>query len=187
VALAGDLADAEGLERLWERADAALGPVSLLVNNAAVYPRTPLERVGVEDWRQTLRVNLVAPAELARRAGLAMRERGGGAIVNLLDWAVASPQAGFLPYHASKGALAVATSALARELAPTVRVNAVAPGPILPPEGAGPGEVESVLRRTPLGRLGTPEEVAAAVEFLCRAGYVTGAVLPVDGGRTVAP
>jgi len=185
ASIAADLSAPEAAADCWARADALLGPVAVLVNNAAVYPRTPLADVTVEHWREALRVNLVAPAELARRGGLAMRARGGGCVVNLLDWAIASPQPDYLPYHASKGGLALATRALARELAPGVRVNAVAPGPILPPARA-PGEaVERVLARTPMGRPGTPEDVAAAVEFLCRADYVTGAVLPVDGGRSV--
>lgn len=185
TAITADLADPEAVADLWDRADAALGPVSILVNNAAVYARTPLPDVAIDDWRRALRVNLVAPAELARLAGLAMRARNGGCIVNLLDWAIERPQPGFLPYHAAKGGLEVATRALARELAPSVRVNAVAPGPILPPDGVPTAEIERVLAATPLGRRGTPEDVAAAVEFLCRADYVTGTVLPVDGGRSV--
>ncbi|MHC5021504.1 MAG: SDR family NAD(P)-dependent oxidoreductase [Planctomycetota bacterium] len=182
----GDLSVAEDLADLWDRCADALDPIDLLVNNAAVYPRTPLADVTLEDWKLALRVNLVAPAELARRAGLTMRSRGnGGCIVNITDWATARPQPNFLPYHAAKGALDTVTLALAKELAPEVRVNAVAPGPILPPEGVPDGHLEQVLASTPLGRLGDPSDIAAAVRYFSEAPYTTGCILPVDGGRTI--
>ncbi len=183
----GDLRVAEDLADLWDRCADALGPIDLLVNNAAVYPRTPLDAIELADWKLNLRVNLVAPAELARRAGLTMRSRGpGGCIINITDWATASPQPGFLPYHAAKGALDTVTLALARELAPEVRVNAVAPGPILPPAGAPEGTLEKVLAKTPMGRLGDPSDIAAAVRYFTEATYTTGCILPVDGGRSIA-
>jgi pteridine reductase len=182
----GDLSVADDLADLWDRCAGALGPIDLLVNNAAVYPRTPLDRIELADWKLALRVNLVAPAELARRAGLTMRSRGsGGAIVNITDWATARPQPNYLPYHAAKGALDTVTLALAKELAPEVRVNAVAPGPILPPENAPAGTLEQVLAATPLGRLGEPADIAAAVRYFSEAPYTTGCILPVDGGRTI--
>jgi pteridine reductase len=182
----GDLSVAEDLADLWDRCADALDPIDLLVNNAAVYPRTPLDAITLDDWKLALRVNLVAPAELARRAGLAMRSRGpGGSIINVTDWATARPQPNFLPYHAAKGALDTVTLALAKELAPEVRVNAVAPGPILPPEGVPDGHVEQVLASTPLGRLGDPSDIAAAVRYFSEARYTTGCILPVDGGRTI--
>lgn len=183
----GDLSVADDLADLWDRCAGALGPIDLLVNNAAVYPRTPLDEVSLEDWKLNLRVNLVAPAELARRAGLTMRSRGsGGSIVNITDWATARPQPNYLPYHAAKGALDTVTLALAKELAPQVRVNAIGPGPILAPEGAPEGTLEKVLTQTPLGRLGDPSDIAAAVRYFAEASYTTGCILPVDGGRTIA-
>lgn len=182
----GDLSVAEDLADLWDRCADALGPIDLLVNNAAVYPRTPLGAITLEDWKLTLRVNLVAPAELARLAGLTMRSRGaGGSIVNITDWATARPQPSYLPYHAAKGALDTVTLALAKELAPHVRVNAVAPGPILPPAGAPKGTLEQILAKTPMGRLGDPSDIAAAVRYFSEARYTTGCILPVDGGRTI--
>jgi len=181
LSVAGDLAD------IWDRCADALGPVDLLVNNAAVYPRTPLDDIELADWKLNLRVNLVAPAELARRAGLTMRSRGAdnASIINITDWATARPQPNYLAYHAAKGALDTVTLALAKELAPEVRVNAVAPGPILAPAGAPPGTLEKVLASTPMGRLGDPKDIAAAVRYFSEARYTTGCILPLDGGRTV--
>ena len=180
-----DLAVPGAAAGLWMAAEDALGPIGLVVNNAASWARTPLAAVSVEHWRAALRVDCAAPADLARIAGLAMAARGGGAIVNITDWAVTRPHRDFLPYLVAKGGLETATRVLARELAPHVRVNAVAPGPILLPDGAPPGSAPEVVGRTLLGRLGAPEDVAAAVCFLAEADYVTGVVLPVDGGASL--
>jgi pteridine reductase len=113
-----------------------------------------------------------------------MRSRGGGCVVNLTDAALTAPRGRFAPYLASKAALEALTKSLARELAPEVRVNAVAPGAILPPAGAGPEEAERLARLVPAGRTGTVEELAAAVVFCVRGpGFVTGARIAVDGAQ----
>jgi pteridine reductase len=116
-----------------------------------------------------------------------MRRRQQGVIVNLVDWAAERPYRSYLPYCVSKAGLVCLTKALARELAPHVRVNGVAPGPVLPPEDMSPEEVAAVARATPLARIGRPEDVAAGVAFLvCDAPFTTGSVLHVDGGRAIA-
>lgn len=178
-----DLRDPEAVcalaDEVWEDA----GRLDVLVNNAAVYPATPLPELTLADWRDCLAVNLDAPLLLSRTLGLRMREAGGGAIVNLVDWAADRPYRGYLPYFVSKAGLLALTRGLALELAPEVRVNAVSPGPVLLPEGTSEATRRAVERATPLG-LGAPEAVADAVVFLlASAAYSTGAVLHVDGGR----
>jgi 3-oxoacyl-[acyl-carrier protein] reductase/pteridine reductase len=112
-----------------------------------------------------------------------MLERGGGAIINIVDMAAWQPWRGFAAHAVGKSALMGLTRQLALELAPTVRVNAVAPGPVLPPVGFSEKQIESFGGRTLLGRWGTPEDVAQAVRYLIAADYVTGEVITVDGGE----
>ncbi|MHC4549303.1 MAG: SDR family oxidoreductase [Planctomycetota bacterium] len=183
--LPADLTDAGGRARLVAEAWERLGTLDILVNNASVYEETPLADLDEAAWDRTLAVNLTAPFFLARDAGLRMRAAGGGAIVNLTDWAVARPYPRYLPYYAAKGGLAAVTAGLARALAPEVRVNAVAPGPILLAEGAAPDRADAIRRATPLGRLGGAEAVASAVLFLLCNDFVTGETLTVDGGRSL--
>ncbi len=183
VLLRGDLSDPDDLRRVAEAGREA----DLLVNSAAVFPRTPLPEVTVEDWDRVLSVNLRAPFFLARTIGLAMKERGGGAVVNIADWAAYRPYTGYLPYCVSKAGLLAMTAGLARALAPEVRVNAVAPGPVLLPPDMPEAERRAVIGTTPLRREGSPEDVARAVRFLAAdASFSTGAVLTVDGGRLIA-
>lgn len=187
VALAADLADAAATRRLAADAEARTGGVALLVNNASNYLRTPFDAITDADWDASLDVNLKAPFLLAWTLGRAMRARGEGCIVNVTDWAGERPYRHYLPYCVSKGGLIALTKALARELAPAVRVNAVSPGPVLPPDDFGPDALDAVRRATPLARFGTPEDVARAIRFLAEeANFSTGGVLHVDGGRGVA-
>ncbi|TMB12430.1 MAG: SDR family oxidoreductase, partial [Deltaproteobacteria bacterium] len=138
-------------------------------------------------WDASLDVNLKAPFLLAWHLGRAMRTRGRGRIVNLADWAGERPYADYLPYCVSKAGVVSLTKALAKALAPAVQVNAVAPGPVMPPEDLTPSEREAIVRATPLRRFGTPEDVARCVRFLVEeADFTTGAVYLVDGGRLIA-
>jgi pteridine reductase len=179
-----DLSQPDGPERLIRQARDASPRWTGLVNNASIYRATPLERIERPDWDAHLAINLTAPVWLALRLGAAMRETGGGAIVQVGDWSTAQPYPHYLAYTVSKGALETATRALARELAPQVRVNMVALGPILLPEGSGPDYADRVARSVPLGRVGDPQEFVRAVLFLlCEATFATGSILTVDGGR----
>jgi pteridine reductase len=186
VVLEADLARRGAPARLLDEAYEQLGNLDILVNNAAVYESVQLPELDEATWDRALAVNLTAPFLLARRAGLRMREAGSGAIVNLTDWAVARPYPRYLPYYASKAGLAAVTAGLARALAPEVRVNAVAPGPILLPEGAGDDDLRAAIERaTPLARLGGEGAVVSAVLFLLGNEFVTGETLTVDGGRSL--
>lgn len=161
--------------------------LNVLVNNAAVFARKPLLEVTARDLDAMWRINTVAPVLLTRgfaRRFLARRANAGvrGAVVNLLDRRVAAPGSGCAPYMISKSALAAFTVAAARELAPRIAVNAVAPGPVLPPPG-GARRVREPAGRIPLGRRPTPKEVADAVAFLVASQSVTGQTIFVDGGQ----
>jgi pteridine reductase len=165
----------------------ALPPVDVLVNNAAIFPRTPLEQIDYHVWEQVLAVNQVSPALLAVSLGRKMAAAGGGAIVNITDCGVARPYRNHLPYLVSKAALEMLTRALAVELAPQVRVNAVAPATVLPPADMPATTVEALARRTLLGRAGAPADVVRAVVYLIENDFVTGATITVDGGATLRP
>jgi len=187
IALRADLCDAGAVHALAVEASARAGAVDVLVNSASNYLRTPFDTLDEAVWDLSLDVNLKAPYLLSIALGRTMRERGAGCIVNVVDWAAERPYRHYLPYCVSKAGLVGLTKALARELAPAVRVNAVAPGPVLLPEDMGADEVAAVVRATPLGRVGAPEDVAACVAFLAAdAPFTTGSVYHVDGGRAIA-
>jgi pteridine reductase len=181
-----DLADVAQVRRLAQDAEVRSGGIAVLVNSASNYLRTPFDTIDEAAWDASIDVNLKAPFLLAWTLGRAMRARGEGVIVNVADWAGERPYRNYLPYCISKAGVVALTKALAIELAPAVRVNAVAPGPVLLPEHFGEREIAAVERATPLG-VGTPEDVARAIRFLAEeATFTTGSVLHVDGGRGIA-
>ncbi len=185
-AFAADLADADAAERLAAAVVTGMGPVDILVNNASVFFRTPIATVGAAEWDAVMTVNLKTPYLLALVLGRAMRERGAGKIVNLADIAADRPYLEYLPYSVSKAGIVALTRGLARELAPAVQVNCVAPGPVLEAIDATPASTAAVLRRTPLGRFGAATDIAAAVRFLIEGSdFVTGTTVVVDGGRAL--
>jgi NAD(P)-dependent dehydrogenase (short-subunit alcohol dehydrogenase family) len=185
--LQADLGDAGSVRALAAAALARAGRVDVLVNSASNYLRVAFDALDEDVWDRSLDVNLKAPYLLAVVLGRAMRQNGSGNIVNLVDWAAERPYRSYLPYCVSKAGLVCLTKALARELAPSVRVNAIAPGPVLLPEDMSAEETAAVVRATPLGRIGRPEDVAACVAFVVAdAPFSTGAVFHVDGGRAIA-
>ena len=181
-AFRADLRQGDAGARLVDEVVAALGRPSILVNSAASMLRTPFDTVTVEQWDEVFALNLRAPFFLSLAAARAMGVEGG-IIVNLSDHMGFESWPEFVPHGVSKAAVAAMTHALAAVLAPRVRVNAVAPGAVLLPEGTADAVVASLVSRTPLRRIGTPEDVAQAVLYLVRAPYVTGETLFVDGGR----
>jgi pteridine reductase len=187
VAVRADLALAVDVRTLAEAAEARPGGIAVLVISASNYFRVPFDDLNEEVWDASLDVNLKGPFLLSWHLGRAMRARGAGRIVNIADWAAERPYKGYLPYTVSKAGLVCLTKALAKELAPEVAVNAVAPGPVLAPENMGDAEKQAIMRATPLRRFGSPEDVARCVRFLVEeAEFTTGAVFLVDGGRLVA-
>jgi NAD(P)-dependent dehydrogenase (short-subunit alcohol dehydrogenase family) len=187
LAVQGDIANANEVALLSEEARSAFGRVDILVNNASIYPRTPLATLTEAEWDESIAVNLKAPFLCCLEFGRRMREDGGGAIVNLADWAAYRPYVDYLPYLTAKGGIVTMTKAFARELAPSVRVNAVAPGPIFPPLDLSEEEVEEARAATLMGHWGSPADISSAVAFLIEGSdFITGAILPVDGGRLIA-
>lgn len=163
-----------------------LGALDVLVNSAAIMQRTPLGSVSAEDWDSMFALNLRAPFFLAQAAAPHLASAAqGGAIVNIADLAAFETWPGYIPHGISKAGIAYMTRALARTLAPRVRVNGIAPGPVLLPEGWSETDAAHLRDSTPLKRLGSPSDVTAAALYLLRADYVTGETLIVDGGRHV--
>ncbi|MHC4956791.1 MAG: SDR family oxidoreductase [Planctomycetota bacterium] len=185
VLLQADLSDAGAADDLVQGAAKALGGLDVLVNNASVYDAVPALEINEQHWQEALDINLTAPFFLAQSAGKLMRASGRGLIVNLTDWAVDRPYPAYLAYYAAKAGLASLTSGLARALAPEVRVNAIAPGAILPPEGADDAHVEAMRRAAPLLRMGGADSVVSTVMFLVGNDFVTGETITVDGGRSL--
>ncbi|WP_374319576.1 pteridine reductase [Pseudoxanthomonas kaohsiungensis] len=185
LVLRADLAAFDRLPELVAATVGRFGRLDALVNNASAFYPTPLDTVTPPQWDALFAVNARAPFFLAQAAAPHLRV-ARGAIVNLADVYAHRPLATHAPYSASKAALVSLTRALALELAPQVRVNAVAPGAILWPEHGQPAQAQqAILAATALGRAGAPDDIAAAVSWLlsAEAGYVTGQVLHVDGGR----
>lgn len=183
VAVRGDVSAAADVDRIVETAMAAFGRIEILVNNAAIFYRTPFEKLTEEDWDRFLGVNLKGPFLLCRRIGAIMQRQGRGKIVNLADIGGEKVWAEYIPYSVSKAGLIALTRGLAKALAPQVQVNAVAPGAVLLPDGTTPDEEKGAIRRVPLKRLGSPEDVARAVVYLVENDFITGEVLTVDGGQ----
>lgn len=182
-----DLTRLSDVERLVDGAAARFGRLDVLINMASVYRRTPFDALTDKDWIQTLEVDLSAAWRLARAGVPHLRAAGGGHIVNFSDWIAASGRpryAGYLPYYVAKRAVIGLTEALALELATDgILVNAVAPGPILPPPDLNAGEIEAVEQATPAGRWGGPDAIADTVVGVLRSDFITGETIRVDGGR----
>lgn len=185
--LRADLKKFSEINRLIREAFRHSPRIHLLVNSAAVFYKTPLGRVREKDWDEFLNVNLKAPFFLSQAVGLRMFRQKEGKIINLVDWTAFRPYTQYLPYCVSKAGLVTLTQGLAKTLAPYVQVNAIAPGPILPARGSSAKENRIITKRTPLKRFGEPGDIAEAVRFLVQStDFVTGAVLPVDGGNLIA-
>lgn len=179
----GDVTQAAAVDHLLEATLAEFGRVDTLVANAGAFQRTPLASLTEEQWDTMLTSNLRATYLCAQRFGLHMRARGSGCIVALADVAGIRPWVDYLPYSISKAGIITLTHALAKELAPSVRVNAIAPGPVLFPEHFDPEVRQREIDRTLLKRAGHAQNIADAALSLIRNDYITGVVLPVDGGR----
>jgi NAD(P)-dependent dehydrogenase (short-subunit alcohol dehydrogenase family) len=178
-----DLADYDAVLRLVPAAVAAVGPLTLLVNNAAEFEPDEIGELDRERFDRHFAVNLRAPLFLAQ--AFAAQAPAGGAIVNLLDQRVYRPTPRFLSYGLAKSGLHVATTTLAQALAPRLRVNAVAPGPTLPNPRQDAEAFARYSAAMPLGHGPAPEEVASAVLFLARANNITGETIAVDGGQHI--
>jgi NAD(P)-dependent dehydrogenase (short-subunit alcohol dehydrogenase family) len=183
----GDVSKPEDCAAILEHATSTFGRVDVLVNMASVYRSKPLEEVSVDYWATDLDVNLRSAFLCAHAAIPHMRDAGGGRIVNFADWLARSgrPQyPGFTPYYVAKAGVVALTESLALEVArDNILVNAIAPGPIVPPPDMTRQEIEAVANATPVGHWGGEAEIAKAVLLLCQTDFITGETLRVDGGR----
>ena len=186
--LPADLTDPAQVEDLFARLGALPHPLRALVNSAAVMQRGDLREMPAAEWDAALDLNLRAPWLCARAAARLMTSTeapqtgGGGVIINITDSGAGKVWTGYPAYIVSKAALETLTRLLARALAPAVRVNAVAPGLILPSEDVAADQWQKLVERLPLRAAGQPEDVARAVVFFLQNPYITGQVLAVDGG-----
>ena len=178
--VAANLADPTAADALFDRAVHLAGPIDVLVNNASVFPHAGLATLSLADLHASLDVNALAPLLLSRRFFAQGRP---GCIINFLDARITDFDSEHAAYHLSKRMLFSLTRMMALEFAPAVRVNAVAPGLILPPEGEDQSYLERLAHTNPLGRHGGARDVTEAVLFLIRSEFITGQVIFVDGGR----
>lgn len=185
VALQADLTDEAQVHRVVSEAHAAFGHLDLVVGSAANFERVPFDELSSNAWHRALTLNLTANYHLARYAAPPLR-RANGSMVFITCSSTTIPMRNYLPYVVSKAGLKQMVRALSLELAPHVRVNAVAPGTVLPPPDMPADLLERVVDRIPAGRVGSASDVARAVLYLMDSPFVTGQELVVDGGRSVA-
>jgi NAD(P)-dependent dehydrogenase (short-subunit alcohol dehydrogenase family) len=184
-----DLTEAADCEAFVNESAATLGRIDVLVNMASIYVNTPFGELTVEEFDENISVDLRSAFVCARAAWPHMRRSGGGHIINFSDWLSRSGRPrylGYLPYYVAKTGVIGLTEALALELAPDrIRVNAIAPGPILAPPETTDEEAASVEKATPLGSWGGEKSIAEAVLALLSCDFITGETVRVDGGRHV--
>ena len=182
--VAADLTQGDAAASLIADVVARSGTLDVLVNSSAVMERTPLGEVTATQWDGMMALNLRAPFLLAQAAAPHL-SRAHGAIVNIADLVAFETWPAYIPHGISKAGVVYMTRALARTLAPNVRVNAIAPGAVLLPDEWKEADAAKLRQSTPLGRLGSPDDVVGAMLYLLGAEYVTGETLIVDGGRHV--
>ncbi|KAA5541091.1 SDR family oxidoreductase [Roseiconus nitratireducens] len=176
-------------ERLVAETRDAFGRLDILVNSAAIWTPTPIQRVTPDELRDYFQINTIATFLCARAAANVMADqKRGGSIVNLGDWATVRPYLDHAAYFPSKGAVDVLTRSLAVEFAqrnPTIRVNCIKPGPVLLDGEASDERRRKLCASTLSGQIGTAEHIAHAVRLLCENSFINGVCLPVDGGRSI--
>jgi pteridine reductase len=186
LAVQADLADIDALPALIHSVAAWHGRLDILINNASSFYPTPLGEITAADWDDLVGSNLKAPLFLCQ-AALAELRKARGVIINMIDIHAQRPLREHVVYGAAKAGLAMLTRALAKDLAPEIRVNGVSPGAIMWPEGGMSEQTKAtILRQVPAGRPGDASDIAGCVLYLVRdATYVTGQIIAVDGGRSI--
>lgn len=181
-----ELKDAASARALIKRAKEQLGRIDVLINNAAIFYKTPLGQVDEQDWESFFNLNLKVPFFLSQEAGLLMKEQKSGKIINIGDAGAERPFPAYLPYSMTKAGLVNMTKGLAKALAPEVQVNCINPGPVIMPESHSASEIKFALDQTLLKREGSAEDIARTVRFVLEGtDFMTGAIIPVDGGRQI--
>ncbi|MEZ6060150.1 MAG: SDR family oxidoreductase [Planctomycetaceae bacterium] len=188
-AFQADVSDEVDVDRMFGSVRQHFGRLDLLVTTSSVWKKTPLSDVNADDIRRSFDVNTLGTFFCARAAGLIMaKQPEGGSIVTIGDWAIARPGIGFAAYYLAKGSIPTLTRMLAVELAalnPKVRVNCIHPGPVMFPPSSSEDEQRSLIDATLVKHADCPESIASAVEFLANNTFITGACIPVEGGRSI--
>jgi pteridine reductase len=185
ASFAAHLSTPEAPEKLVAATRLEFGRLDILINNASSFYPTPVGSITLPQWEDLIGSNLKAPLFLSQAAAPALQERRG-LIINLLDIHALRPLKGHPVYCAAKAGLAMLTKSLARELAPDIRVNGIAPGPVLWPDGMDDSVKQDIIDKTALKRNGSPQDIARTALFLAKdAPYITGQIIAVDGGRSI--
>lgn len=182
-AFGADLADLDQLRTLIPRCAESLGAPSCLINNASLFAKDSLQTLDPAGWQAHMDINLRAPVMLAQSFASSLPAGRSGHVINIIDQRVLKPSPDFFSYSASKAGLWWVTRTMAQALAPTIRVNAVAPGPVLQSIHQTPEDFAEEQRATLLGTGAAPEDIAAAVRFLLETPAITGQMICVDGGQ----
>ena len=186
IIIGGNLTDDSAVETLIPSVVEQTGRLDVLINNASTFYPTPIENITLEDWDNLFGTNLKAPLFLSKHAAKYLKD-SAGLIINIVDIHARKPLKNHPIYGPAKSGLAMLTKSLARDLAPSVRVNGIAPGMILWPENEPSESIKkSILDQIPLKRSGSPEDIANCALFLIKdAPYITGQIIPIDGGRSI--
>jgi pteridine reductase len=180
-----DLSKVNTIEAAVKQAARERGPIDILINSASLFHRTPALTCTEEEWDTMLDTNLKGQFFFAKECAITMQQKGG-LIINITDVHAQKPIRGYSPYAASKGGLRMLTKNLAKEWAPLIRVNCISPGPILAPEDYDEAQIQKLKDSTLLKELGSPLDIAYAIQFLMENKYITGLDLGVDGGALIA-
>jgi len=183
LAIQCDVSNYRAVQQMATQVQDRFGGVDIIINSASFFGKTTIPTDDLEIWHRVTRISIDGPFYVCNAFVPGMQQRGGGAIVNLIDLSVWRPWKNFTAHAVGKSGLMALTRQLALELAPTIRVNAVAPGPVLPPPDYDERRMEIISKRTLLKKWGSAADVAKAVQYLLEADYVTGDVMRVDGGE----
>ncbi len=186
-AVQADISKSKDVKRLVQTVVKEFGTIDILVNNAAIFYKTPFEKIQETDWDRHIDINLKGTFLCAHEVGKIMLKKKRGKIINIADWAGMRPYKNYIPYCVSKAGVICLTQALAKALAPNIQVNAIAPGSILLPENFSEKEKQKIIQGTPLKKIGSPEDIAKTILFLLEGSdFITGDTVLVDGGKFIA-
>jgi NAD(P)-dependent dehydrogenase (short-subunit alcohol dehydrogenase family) len=184
--LAANLSQIESVNSLIENLINRAGTVDILINNAAIFTKTPVGSVKEKDWDRLFDINLKSIFFLSQQASQIMLRKKSGKIINIADTSGLRPWPSYIPYSITKSGVISLTKGLAKALAPHIQVNCINPGPVLIPDDYTEDQISQAIEKTLLQRAGTAEDISAAVKFLLEDGdYITGLALSVDGGRSI--
>ncbi len=160
--------------------------LDILINNAAIFLKSPLKDINETDWDKLFSINLKTPFFIAQKIGLKMKEQGFGKIINIGDTSGLNPWPGYLPYSLTKSGIISMTKGLAKALAPQVHVNCVNPGPVLMPENYDESEIRKAVDKTLIKKTGAANDIVQTIKYLIEGtDYITGSIINVDGGRSI--